>query len=64
MKSKKQTKTNKNNKTDCVNCKICKYYNGNCTHKSNIGIRVRQETEFFVKPAKELEAECKNYAKT
>lgn len=55
MKSKKQNKTN---------CETCKFYNGNCTHKSNIGIRVkyRQETEFFVKPAKELEAECKNYA--
>lgn len=54
MKSKKQ------NKVECTNCK---FYNGNCTHKSNIGIRVkyRQETEFFVKPAKELEAECKNY---
>ena len=56
MKSKKQNKTN---------CKTCKFYNGNCTHKNNIGIRVkyRQETEFFIKSAKELEPECKNYAK-
>lgn len=51
-------------KSNKINCETCKFYNGNCTHKSNIGIRVkyRQETEFFVKPAKELEAECKNYA--
>lgn len=54
MKSKKQNK---------VYCATCKFYNGNCTHKSNVGIRVkyRQETEFFVKSAKELEAECNNY---
>ena len=54
MKSKKQNK---------AECATCKFFNGNCTHKSNIGRRVkyRQETEFFVKPAKELEAECKNY---
>ena len=60
MKSKKQNKINK------TNCETCKFYTGECTYKSNIGIRVkyRQETEFFVKPAKELEAECKNYAKT
>lgn len=54
MKSKKQ------DKNQCANCL---YFNGNCTHKSNVGIKVkyRQETEFFIKPAKELEAECKNY---
>lgn len=59
MKSKKQNKTN---------CETCKFYNGNCTHKSNIGIKVkyRQETEFFVKKPEELnpEGKCKNYAKT
>lgn len=54
MKSKKQ------NKADCV---TCKFFNGNCTHKSNIGIRVkyRQESEFYIKKAEELEADCKNY---
>ena len=56
----KSKKTNKSNKS---NCATCKFFNGDCTHKSNVGVRVkyRQETEFFVKPAKELEAGCKNY---
>lgn len=56
MKLKKQNKTN---------CETCKFYNGNCTHKSNIGIRVkyRHESEFYIKKAEELEADCKNYAK-
>ena len=60
MKSKKSKKSNKTTK---VNCATCKFYNDNCAHKSNVGLKVkyRQETEFFVKPAKELEAECKNY---
>lgn len=58
MKSKKLTKTE---------CTACKYYTGECTHESNIGIKVkyRQETEFFVKTLQELnpEGECKNYEK-
>lgn len=54
MKSKKQ------NKTDCV---TCKFFNGNCIHKSNVGIKVkyRQESEFYIKKAEELEGDCKNY---
>lgn len=57
MKSKKQ------NKAECV---TCKFFNGNCTHKSNVGIRVkyRQESAFYIKKAEELEPDCKNYAKT
>lgn len=55
-------KLKKQNKADC---KTCKLFNGNCTHKSNVGIKVkyRQETEFFVKPAKVLNTEnyCNNY---
>lgn len=59
-------KSKKLNKPDCT---ACKYFNGiDCTHESNIGIKVkyRQETEFFVKKPEELnaEGECKNYAKT
>lgn len=56
MKSKKQNK-----------CADCKYLNGNCTHKSNTGIKVkyRQESEFYIKTPEELNADgkCKNYAK-
>lgn len=55
-------KSKKSNKTECA---ACKYFTGECTHKSNIGIRVkyRQETAFFVKTPEELnaEGECKNY---
>ena len=52
-------------KSKKTKCATCKFYTGECTHKSNIGIKVkyRQETAFFVKPTKELEAGCKNYEK-
>lgn len=57
-------KSKKLNKTECA---ACKYFTGECTHKSNIGIKVkyRQETEFFVHKAEELnkEGDCKHYAK-
>lgn len=52
----------KNNGRKCENCR---FFNGNCTHKSNVGIKVkyRQETEFYIKKAEELQPDCKNYAK-
>lgn len=55
----------KSKKTNKSNCATCKFYTGNCTHKSNVGIRVkyRQESTFYIKKAEELEPDCKNYAK-
>lgn len=56
-------KSKKSNKTTKVNCATCKFYNGNCAHKSNVGIRVkyRQESTFYIKKAEDLKADCKNY---
>lgn len=58
MKSKKSNKL-------CVNC--TRYNGANCTHKSNLGIKVkyRQESSFYLKTSEELNADgkCENYAK-
>lgn len=58
-------KSKKLNKIQCVDCK---YFNGNCTHKSNVGIRVkyRIENEFYIKTPEELNTngDCGNYAKS
>lgn len=55
-------KLKKQNKNQCTNCL---YFNGNCTHKTNVGIKVkyRLENEFYIKPTEELnpEGKCKNY---
>lgn len=52
-------------KQNKANCATCKFFNGNCTHKSNVGIKVkyRQESAFYIKKAEDLKADCKNYAK-
>lgn len=56
MKSKKQNK-----------CANCLYFNGNCTHKTNVGIKVkyRLENEFYIKTTDVLnpDGKCNNYAK-
>ena len=46
-----------------LKCETCKYYkDGECTHESNILIRIRyrKEEKSFIKSAKELEKTCKN----
>lgn len=46
-------------------CTDCAYFNGNCTHKSNIGIKVkyRKESTFYIKTPEELNADgkCDSY---
>lgn len=55
-------KSKKSNKKECT---TCKYYTGECTHESNVGIRVkyRIENKFYIKTPKELNADgdCRNY---
>lgn len=47
-----------------LKCETCQYYiEKECTHQSNIGVRIRnrRQTDFFVDKAKDLEKNCKNY---